>query len=160
MNILKKSKVIIISLILIGFVITYGLRLSLAKPKDLIESVIIIDPGHGGKDNGATHLDLIEDEMNLKISKMLYNKLFSKTHLVYLTRNGDYDLATENTKNRKKEDLNNRVKFTNSIKPDVFISIHLNKFDSSEVNGAQVFYYKDDCLANSIQNELNTFNIK
>ena len=69
-----KNKFILISIILSLSILLYGLKMSFAKPQDLMDSIIVIDPGHGGKDNGAAHLDLIEDELNLKISKLLYVK--------------------------------------------------------------------------------------
>ena len=36
----------------------------------MIDSVIFIDPGHGGNDNGTSYLDVFEDELNLKFSQI------------------------------------------------------------------------------------------
>ena len=42
---------------------------------NLYGKVIVIDPGHGGNDNGAEVDSVLEDEINLNISKILYQKL-------------------------------------------------------------------------------------
>ena len=53
-------------------------------------NVIFIDPGHGGKDNGTSYEDVLEDELNLKISTMLYEMILDDGGICYLTRNNDY----------------------------------------------------------------------
>ncbi len=126
----------------------------------LANRVIVIDPGHGGFDDGAVIKGICEDEINLAISSYLFEILISCGAQVYLTRSGDYDLASAHAENRKKEDLRNRVEFTNNCKASAFISIHLNSFPSSLVNGAQVFYYHDSTLAESIQTSLQKVNEK
>ena len=126
----------------------------------LNESVIVIDPGHGGKDNGASNDVLIEDELNLEISFLISNYLINKGAMVYFTRTGDYDLSDPGVSNKKKDDLKERLNIINTFNPDVFISIHMNEYPSKLVNGAQAFYYKDNKLALSIQKELNTINTK
>jgi len=131
-----------------------------AVNKSLNESVIFIDPGHGGKDNGASNGVLIEDELNLSISFLLKDILISKGAIVYLTRTGDYDLSSENAPNRKKEDLRKRLEYIHSFNPDLFVSIHMNTYPDENVNGAQAFYYNDPSLANFIQLELNSLNNK
>lgn len=125
----------------------------------LYGKVIVIDPGHGGKDNGAEVDSIFEDEINLSISKILYQKLFDNGCVVHITRTNDYDLAPENATNRKNKDLKRRTQFINEVDADIFISIHLNIYSSSNVSGLQVFYqeYKDDSekLAKLIQKEFN-----
>lgn len=119
---------------------------------------IFIDPGHGGKDNGASFDGILEDYINLKISEYLLEELISLGVNVLISRSGDYDLASMYAKNRKKEDLNKRIAYINSSKPDLFISIHLNTFRSQEVSGAQVFYQnniKSKKLAKFIQERFN-----
>ena len=74
---------------------------------------------------------------------MLANKLakalVGEGAIVYLTREGDYDLASS-TINRKRNDLYNRVLLINNSNSDIYISIHLNSSTSSKWNGIQVFY--------------------
>lgn len=129
------------------------------KKNNLYGKVIVIDPGHGGKDNGAEVNNVLEDEINLNISKLLYQKLFDQGCIVHITRVGDYDLAPQDSNSRKMKDLKRRVQFINEVDADLFISIHLNIYEQSNVNGIQVFYqeYKDESkkLAKLMQNEFN-----
>lgn len=123
---------------------------------------IVIDPGHGGKDNGASYENVLEDEINLKISKLLLDLCLENNIVVAITRTDDYDLAGLYAKNRKNEDLKARVKFINKVKPDAFISIHLNVYpQSNEVKGPMVYCRKNDkkslLLGQCILKELNDF---
>ncbi len=59
---------------------------------------------------------------------------------VYLTRNDDYDLSKPGASQRKKSDLNNRVRAINDSQANMYISIHLNATNSKTWHGAQVFY--------------------
>ena len=128
------------------------------EQSNLIGKIIYIDPGHGGKDNGASVENVLEDNINLKISGYLMELLIDSNSQVLITRTGDYDLASLYQKNRKREDLKNRVGYINNSKPNIFISIHLNTYSSSNVKGGQAFYQKNDnskLLATYIQNEFN-----
>lgn len=117
--------------------------------------VIVVDPGHGGKDPGTNYGDLLEKDINLSISKKLENELIKNGAIVILTREGDYDLSKANATYRKKSDFDNRISIINTY-ADLYLSIHLNYLNETEYKGAQVFYNKDNkILANVIQNELN-----
>ncbi|MFI3306961.1 MAG: N-acetylmuramoyl-L-alanine amidase [Mycoplasmatota bacterium] len=130
----------------------------------LIDKVIYIDPGHGGIDPGAVYKDLLEDEINLKISIQLKYALESKGAIVYLTRSGDYDLASPDSTYRKQSDLLNRSILINESNCDLFISIHLNSVTSSTWSGAQVFYdainesnkYLAESIQESLKNDIST----
>ena len=100
---------------------------------------IYIDPGHGGEDSGAISYKFLEKDMNLLLSQLLANELFRRGAMVYLTRDGDYDLSNSNL-NRKRNDLYSRVKLINRSKCDMYISIHLNSSPSSRWSGLQIFY--------------------
>ena len=106
----------------------------------LFGKVIYIDAGHGGVDPGAMYKDIMEKDINLNISKILEDKLTKLGAIVYLTRYGDYDLAVNNTINRKRSDLSRRGNIINSSMCDLFVSIHLNAESTEVWRGAQVFY--------------------
>ena len=112
---------------------------AIVKDYSLLGKVIYIDPGHGGRDSGAISSSFLEKDMNLILSKKLSEVLISKGAIVYLTRDGDYDLSNS-TINKKRDDLYNRVKLINNSKCDMYISIHLNSSPSSKWNGIQIFY--------------------
>ena len=96
-------------------------------------------PSHGGLDAGAISSTFLEKDMNLLLSRKLAKALISKGAIVYLTRDGDYDLSSS-TVNRKRNDLYARVKLINNSDANMYISIHLNASTSSKWNGLQIFY--------------------
>ena len=104
--------------------------------------VIVIDPGHGGLDNGASYGKTNEDELNLQISFALKEELESRGASVYLTRTDDQDMTKRNYQYSKQDDMYLRARAIDSYQPDVFLSIHLNSANASAW-GSQVFYYKN-----------------
>ena len=125
--------------------------------------IIYVDAGHGGKDNGANNNDILEDSINLSISTLLVEELVNIGAYVYTSRDGDYDLASNYDKNRKAKDLKKRVELINSIKPDLFISIHLNTYQNIKVKGGQVFYQDNEdskLLAEILQSKFNKLSLK
>ncbi|KIQ95137.1 N-acetylmuramoyl-L-alanine amidase LytC precursor [Anoxybacillus thermarum] len=123
--------------------------------------IIVLDPGHGGPDGGAVGGDVLEKEVALDVALKLRDYLQQQGALVQMTREGDHDLASEQTRGysrRKIEDLQRRVQFVNESEADFFISIHLNAIPSPKWRGAQVFYYpsleENERLAKFIQQEL------
>ncbi len=121
-------------------------------------SCIYLDPGHGGKDGGAiSNTGLYEKNINLLICYKLKTYLENSGYNVKMTRYGDYDLASNDSKNRKTEDINNRIKLINNEDVILFVSIHCNIYTSSKIRGAQTFYkddYENKILSNLIQNNL------
>ena len=113
----------------------------------LFGKVIYIDPGHGGVDPGSIYKDIYEKDINLSISLKLQEKLIEKGAIVYLTRNGDFDLSVTNTINRKRSDLSRRANAINKSDCDIYLSIHLNAEASGTWRGPQVFY--DDINENN-----------
>jgi N-acetylmuramoyl-L-alanine amidase len=80
------------------------------------QKVIVIDPGHGGKDPGAIgYKHYREKVVVLAIAKELKKILESRGYKVYMTRNGDRFIK-----------LRNRTKYANRKKADLFVSIHAN----------------------------------
>ena len=111
------------------------------------EKIILIDPGHGGMDGGAKGKDgTLEKDINLIIAIKLKNALESKGYKVEMTRETDTDLHTkgETVREKKRDDLANRVKLKEETKCDAFISIHQNMFPQSNCKGAQVWYAGDE----------------
>lgn len=101
---------------------------------------IVIDAGHGGYDSGKVGCNgAYEKDINLNISRKLFETLQKQGYMVYMTRKNDEMLGNENN-NKKRSDMLERVRFINSCKPDIMISIHQNSFTDCDVYGAQVFY--------------------
>ncbi len=76
---------------------------------------IVIDPGHGGEDPGATGNGLKEKDLNFSLSKMVVDKLMIYEVDVILTRTADIELG-----------LYDRCEIANNAGADYFFSIHTN----------------------------------
>ena len=109
------------------------------KNYSLLGRCIYLDAGHGGADSGAISNTFLEKDMNLLLVNKLATELISRGAMVFLTRDGDYDLS-ESTINRKRNDLYQRAKLINNSGCDMYISMHMNSSPSSKWNGIQVFY--------------------
>lgn len=124
--------------------------------------IIVIDPGHGGLDAGASRGDLVEKEITLQIAKKLEQILGQAGAMVVLVRSNESDLAgdefTGAIREHKKEDMKKRVEIANEAKADLFISIHTNAVPGPTWSGAQTFYKPDSPeskqTAKAIQQEL------
>lgn len=77
--------------------------------------IIVIDPGHGGKDPGATGGNLLEKDICLDIARKLRLELQPYDVDIRLTRDRDLFVA-----------LNTRADFANSLRADYFLSLHNN----------------------------------
>lgn len=102
---------------------------------------IVIDSGHGGSDPGKTKGDVLEKDINLAIALKLEKTLKQLGFNTIMTRTQDEGLYVSTDTNKKRADLKKRCDIANSSKADMMISIHQNSFESSNVSGAQVFYY-------------------
>lgn len=91
---------------------------------------VIIDPGHGGKDPGATGLyDLVEKNVTLDIAKRIARELEQSGIDVKLTRDADRFMA-----------LKDRTEFANANKGDLFVSIHANSFRDASIGGFECYF--------------------
>ena len=134
------------------------------KIMPITNKTIIVDAGHGGIDPGSMTDDqsVKEKDVNLKITKKVKELLEASGAMVILTRNDDTSLYTEQVgktiRQKYNENLKNRKKIIQESSADMFISIHLNKFQESKYYGAQTFYpagkEDDKQLATYIQGEL------
>ena len=143
---MSKYKLIMISMLILGILIFDIVK---AENNSLYGKCIYLDPGHGGKDPGATYGGIKEEDINLSIALKLKENLENKGAVVYLTRTGDYDLAPKGIKERKRIDLYKRSVLINNSGCDLYLSLHLNATKSTSWYGAQVFY--DDINKENIE---------
>lgn len=111
-----------------------GLVLKGVRPKDLYPKIIVIDVGHGGSDPGASYNDVIEKNVNLKISQYLKANIQGNSKIkYYFTRESDVYLT-----------LQQRVDIANDLEADFMLSIHNNAIDISkdptkaEISGLEI----------------------
>ena len=165
----KLTKKIIFGIISLVIVIVSVIEVKTAseeviKIMPITNKTIIVDAGHGGIDPGSMTDDqsVKEKDVNLKITKKVKELLEASGAMVILTRNDDTSLYTEQVgktiRQKYNENLKNRKKIIQESSADMFISIHLNKFQESKYYGAQTFYpagkEDDKQLASYIQGEL------
>lgn len=154
---INKIKTLLLVFILIT-IITISKTYAVINDYTLLGKTIYLDAGHGGPDSGAIAGDIYEKNINLAIVQKIEKQLIKKGATVYLTRDKDTDLSTQ-THNRKRSDLTNRAKKINEIKPDLYLSIHLNSVANRKWRGLQIFYTnknsKNKQLAQTIYDEVN-----
>ncbi|MEE2674856.1 MAG: N-acetylmuramoyl-L-alanine amidase [Myxococcota bacterium] len=95
---------------------------------------IVVDPGHGGRDPGASGLGgLREKDVNLELSLILARKLRAEGFEVVLTRTRDRHL-----------DLEQRTVIAESRNADLFISIHANASRRKGTQGIETYYLDEN----------------
>jgi N-acetylmuramoyl-L-alanine amidase len=117
-------------------------------------ALVIIDPGHGGKDPGAIGIDGVrEKDVILPISKRVTEILQQNGVQVKMTRNSDYFVS-----------LQGRVDMAEKANASVFVSIHANSAGASrpDVSGLETYYYDSGLsLARIVHNNiLQSLNIR
>ncbi len=106
--------------------------------------VVVIDAGHGGVDPGKVGVSgVLEKDINLAIAMKLRNRLEQDGVRAVMTREEDTGLYREGATNKKREDMEARVRLISEAKPELVVSIHQNSFPDVSCKGAQMFYYKD-----------------
>lgn len=121
--------------------------------------IVVIDAGHGGIDPGKVSTSGIkEKDVNLQIALKLQEILEKKGIITIMTRSEDKGLYVDEDKKKKVADMKARCEIINSSDADILVSIHQNSYQSENVKGAQVFYYKESAkgkkLAEYIQKNM------
>ncbi|MDE3839727.1 N-acetylmuramoyl-L-alanine amidase [Bacillus methanolicus] len=97
----------------------------------LKNKTIVLDPGHGGRDNGTTGIrGTLEKQVTLKTAKLLYDKIKASGANVILTRNDDTYIS-----------LSSRVSTAKYHNADAFISIHYDSIKDRSIRGITSYYY-------------------
>ncbi|WP_016949907.1 N-acetylmuramoyl-L-alanine amidase [Anabaena sp. PCC 7108] len=125
-------------------------RASVPKGKLLV----IIDPGHGGKDSGAVGIGGVQEKnIILPIGKRVAEILQQNGVQAVMTRDSDYFVS-----------LPGRVNMSERANADVFVSIHANSAGASrpEVSGLETYYYDSGLtLARIVHNKiLQSLNVR
>ena len=103
---------------------------SLTREFGLTAKTIIIDPGHGGKDPGASGTGALQERgIVLSISKKLRDVLTAKGYTVLMTRDTNRFIP-----------LKKRTEFATQHKADLFLSIHANGSENPSANGIETYY--------------------
>ncbi len=113
--------------------------------------IVFLDPGHGGKDPGATSFSnsAVEKYLVLDVAKLIKSELEQNKELsVVMTRDGDYYLP-----------LKDRILWAEYLKASLFVSIHADKAEvNSDSAGLSIYYLSDvasDAQAQLLANNTN-----
>jgi N-acetylmuramoyl-L-alanine amidase len=116
--------------------------------------LVVIDPGHGGKDPGAIGISGLEEkDIILPIGRRVAAILQQNGVQAVMTRDSDYFVS-----------LPGRVEMAERANADVFVSIHANSAGANrpEISGLETYYYDNGLrLARTVHNRiLQSLNIK
>lgn len=114
---------------------TQNHRLILSIPAHVYK--VVLDPGHGGKDPGASGASKSDEKwftlsMAVKVADALKN---DPSIQVYLTRKDDSFIT-----------LDDRVAFAGQLHADLFLSIHANVYDTGNIRGTETYYARSESL--------------
>jgi N-acetylmuramoyl-L-alanine amidase len=106
---------------------------------------VVIDPGHGGHDNGGQWGQVYEKHLALDTATRLESNLKKMGYQTVMTRRSDYFIT-----------LPQRVSTANRYKNAIFVSIHYNYTWKEHVSGLETFYYNSEGqrLAQLVQKSL------
>ncbi|MBD2203971.1 N-acetylmuramoyl-L-alanine amidase [Calothrix sp. FACHB-1219] len=118
-----------------------------SRPPNIGRAVVVIDPGHGGKDPGAIGIGGVrEKDIILPIGRRVAEILQQNGVQVIMTRNSDYFVS-----------LPGRVEMAERANATVFVSIHANSvgLGRPEVSGLETYYYDNGLgLARAVHNSI------
>jgi N-acetylmuramoyl-L-alanine amidase len=105
--------------------------------KENSKKVVVIDPGHGGTDSGATGINGIKEKnVVLKVAKEIvrYNQnLLDNAFEIYLTRSFDTLIS-----------LGDRKKLASTLNAEIFISLHCNHSENPDAKGVEVYVFNKE----------------
>lgn len=97
------------------------------------DKVILLDPAHGGGDNGNVHGSLVEAELVGELATRIEGRLAALGTTVLLTRPA-HSSTTPLT------DLE-RAQFANDTNADLLVSLHIDSCDNQRASGVACFHY-------------------
>ena len=112
------------------------LFVTIDRPRKIYKNIVVLDPGHGGKDFGATNRGSKEKAINFKIIYTLARKYFdspSSSVKAYWSRYNDKFIS-----------LSERARFAAEVDADLFVSLHMNSASNRSANGMEVYYAKSN----------------
>ncbi len=165
---MSKIKILWLSCMVLGIVMVLQFTLIFwlypSRTTDQTQNLtVVLDAGHGGIDNGVVGkvTGVNESDLNLKMCRLIEKQLKNRGVKVELTRKDYGGLYGSLSAGFKRRDMEKRREIIKAVKPDLVISIHMNKFPMSYRSGPQVFYQKGDedsiLFAQCMQSALNNF---
>ena len=111
--------------------------------------VVALDPGHGGRDPGASAAGVVEKHITLDVARRLRAMLEGAGVSVVMTRSGDTRVnaqARDLDGDRRigyRDELASRIEVANGAAADLLLSIHVNASDGRSARGVETWYTRD-----------------
>lgn len=153
----KRLELIMAVIVLVGayFLAKEGAHMVESQKAEEGKICIVVDAGHGGIDPGKVGINKAEEkDINLKIAQYLKKMLEADDIEVVMTRTDENGLYSENSNNKKVEDMRKRCEIIEEAKPVFTVSIHQNSYPEESVKGAQVFYYGESVAGKELADTL------
>jgi N-acetylmuramoyl-L-alanine amidase len=116
------------------------------QPQATPNWVVVIDPGHGGRDPGVVHRRMLEKAITLDVARRLAERLSREPGVeAHLTRSTDVYVG-----------LSERARRAERVRADLFVSIHVNGFRNDAPRGAEVFFLSTQGATAVAERELET----
>ena len=106
-----------------------NVSLEIPKAEPVLKPLVILDPGHGGKDGGTVSGDVLEKNLNLLLVKKIANELKRYQISVVTTRSVDEMVG-----------LSDRALIANKYPNAIFVSIHHNAATLNSAKGIETYY--------------------
>lgn len=140
------AQAIALQLVSVGVVNTSVPIIPRSQPQQIYgnnngRQLVVIDPGHGGPDVGATRNGIYEKDIVLAMSGRLGRILQQMGYAVVYTRTEDIDL-----------DLEPRVQIAERSRASVFVSVHVNSLEAnaSQVSGIETYHAPSASLGKNL----------
>ncbi len=102
-------------------------------------AVVVLDPGHGGRDSGAMCGGVMEKDLTLDVARRLDHLLTSQGIATLMTRLGDTYVS-----------LADRAALGNRVGDSIFVSIHFNEDNKPVATGVETYYAAHQISARSV----------
>lgn len=162
--VIKKRRLVLILLILIAAELALAAIVCVKQfannSNSIIDFTVVIDAGHGGIDGGVvSNSGVKESTLNLAYARTLGEVFKNGGFNVAQTRKNEDGLYGLPTKGFKARDMKARKEIIDKVRPNMVISVHMNKFSQSSRVGPQVFFQAGKAdgqrLAESLQAVFN-----
>lgn len=119
---LKKSELVFIFLFAISF--------------QALGKTVVIDPGHGGNDQGASYFNVKESDLVLRIAFKVKQRLQDQNQLkaIILTREKNNYVSLEQRV---------QIPLKAESRPDLFVSLHANSSNLKSIRGMEIYFRTD-----------------
>jgi N-acetylmuramoyl-L-alanine amidase len=97
--------------------------------------MVVLDPGHGGRDQGAAANDLVEKDLTLDVAFRAERLLQTYGFKTLMTRKDDTFVS-----------LTDRAEMANKYERSLFVSLHFNKSESPAATGIETYYASQKVL--------------